>query len=405
MPNLPKIMLALLLLAVLLIQHGEGRANELALEGYVQMDLRVFPGPRSYAGQNKSVLSPSLALAPELIFESSSGDDRFTFKPYLRLDTHDSERTHIDIREAIWLRQGDGWDIQVGLGKVFWGVTESNHLVDIINQTDGVEDIDSEDKLGQPMLNYNVEGDFGALGLFVLPGFRERTFPGSQARLRGGMPFVTGEATYDSSAKELNVDFAVRWSRVYGDVDVGLSHFHGTSREARFYLVNQGGRTILKPHYDLIDQTGLDVQLTSGAWLWKLEAITRSGHGDRFFAGVGGLEYTFYQIAGAADLGLIAEISEDGRDKSRAPVTLNDNDVFLGARLALNDDKDTSALAGIIVDRLTKETLMSFEAERRLTDNWKFEFEARVTTATPPDGATHGIRHDDFFMVRLVRFF
>ena len=397
--------LILLLIAVGFLWPGEGRAGELDLEGSSQIDLRVFPGPRSYAGQEKSRLSPSLVLAPALIYETGSGDDRFTFSPYFRFDADDPERTHWDIREAIWLRQGDGWDLQAGFGKVFWGVTESVHLVDIINQTDGVEDIDGEDKLGQPMVNFNLEGEFGALGLFVLPGFRERTFPGSKARLRGSLPIDTDNPTYDSSAEELHVDFAVRWSGVFGNLDFGISHFRGTSREPRFNRVIDGGRTVVRPHYDLIDQTGLDAQFTIGPWLWKLEAISRSGHGDRFAAGVGGVEYTFFQIAGVADLGLIAEISQDGRDSSGAPATLNDNDVFVGVRLTLNDDRDTTALGGFVVDRLTGETLMSLEAERRLSDNWKFEFEARLTLNSPSNGFTRGIRNDDFSTLRLIRFF
>ena len=40
-----------------------------------------------------------------------------------------------------------------GVRRVFWGVAESNHLVDVINQTDAIENPDQEDKLGQPMLN------------------------------------------------------------------------------------------------------------------------------------------------------------------------------------------------------------------------------------------------------------
>ena len=43
--------------------------------------------------------------------------------------------------------------MRLGLRKVYWGVTESQHLVDVINQTEGVENLDGEDKLGQPMLN------------------------------------------------------------------------------------------------------------------------------------------------------------------------------------------------------------------------------------------------------------
>ena len=97
------------------------------------------------------------------------------------------------------------------------------------------------------------------------------------------------------------MDFAVRSSKVFGDLDIGITHFHGTSREPRFNRVSNGGQTVFRPQYDLIDQTGLDAQLTIGPWLWKLEAMTRSGHGDRFVAGVGGVEYTLFQIVGAAD--------------------------------------------------------------------------------------------------------
>ncbi len=175
---------ALLLFALWFPWPEGSRAGELDLEGSIQIELRVFPGSRSYEGQDRSLLSPSAVLAPELIYETESGVDRFTFSPFYRFDADDPERTHWDIREAIWLRQGDDWDLQAGFGKVFWGVTESVHPVDIINQTDGVEDIDGEDKPGQPMVNYNREGDLGALELFILPGFRERTFPGSKARLR-----------------------------------------------------------------------------------------------------------------------------------------------------------------------------------------------------------------------------
>jgi hypothetical protein len=133
--------------------------------------------------------------------------------------------------------------------------------------------------------------------------------------------------------------------------------------------------------------------------------MTRSGHGDRFVAGVGGVEYTIFQISGAADLGLLAEISQDERDTDRAPRTPSDNDVFAGARLTLNDDKDTSALAGFVVDRLTGETLMSLETERRLSDSLKFELEARLTLITPENGFTQGIRNDDYFTLRLTKFF
>ncbi len=73
---------------------------------------------------------------------------------------------------------------QVGLSKVFWGAAEFVHLADIINQTDGVEGFDGEEKLGQPMLRLSLFLDRGTVNAFILPWFRERTFPGKKDRLR-----------------------------------------------------------------------------------------------------------------------------------------------------------------------------------------------------------------------------
>lgn len=166
-------------------------------------------------------------------------------------------------------------------------MTESRHLVDIVNQTDAVENVDGEDKLGQPMVQFKWHTDYGSLGLFALRGFRERSFADDEARLRGAKPIRGRDATYDSSNEAHHADFAVRWAQTLGDVDLALSHFHGTSREPTLFTATRDGKDVFVPHYDLIDQTGLELQYTTGAWLWKLEAMTRTGHGERFGAGDG----------------------------------------------------------------------------------------------------------------------
>ena len=61
--------------------------------------------------------------------------------------------------------------MRVGVGKVFWGVTESRHLVDVVNQSDFVEDLDGEDKLCQPMLALTLKLVWGTFDLFVLLPF------------------------------------------------------------------------------------------------------------------------------------------------------------------------------------------------------------------------------------------
>jgi hypothetical protein len=395
-----------LLAMAFLLATGAAAAGEWEISSSAAGELRIFPIEPAYPDQDDATFSPSISIEPEIVYEWNDGDDRLTVQPFARFDAYDENRTHFDLREANWLRIGDGWDLVVGIGKVFWGVTESRHLVDIVNQTDLVEDIDGEDKLGQPMISLNLERDWGALGLFVLPGFRERTFPDDEARLRGPLPIDGDNSTYESGAEAGHVDFALRWTHVISDWDIGLSYFRGTSREPLLISgIGAGGRPVLVPHYDQIDQTGLDVQLTTGAWLWKLEAMTRGGHGDRFMAAVGGFEHTFFQIGGGnADLGLLAEYLYDGRDAA-APATSADDDVFLGARLTLNDPQDSMLLAGAVVDRSTRATSLSVEAERRLGDSWKLELEGRLFFGVPPEDVLFGIRDDDHVTLRLTRFF
>ena len=120
----------------------------------------------------------------------------------------------------------------IGASQVFWGVTESRHLVDIVNQLDFVEDIGfDQERLGQPMVNLNLFGDWGELSLFYLPYFRERTFPSNNARLRGPLTIDTGATTFESNLKQWRPDFAAHYSNSWGRTDLGLSFFHGTSRE------------------------------------------------------------------------------------------------------------------------------------------------------------------------------
>ena len=125
--------------------------------------------------------------------------------------------------------------------------------------------------------------------------------------------------SFERDAGRGAVDFAGRYSHYIGNWDFGVSVFHGTSREPRF-AIPQGeigpDDFVIRPVYDRITQGSLDLQYTKDAWLWKAEALVRSGQGDTFFAAVAGFEYTLYQLFGSnSDLGLLAEYQYDGRDE------------------------------------------------------------------------------------------
>ncbi|MDP6018036.1 MAG: hypothetical protein QGI32_18200 [Candidatus Latescibacteria bacterium] len=302
-----------------------------------------------------------------------------------------------------WRRSSDGADLFVGVRKVFWGVTESVHLVDVINQTDLVENADTEDKLGQPMVQLTLLRDWGMVDLYLMTGFRKRTFGGGEGRLRPPLP-VADNARYEADLNRWYPEVAVRWSQILGDFDVGVAHFSGVSREPRLTAEVGTSGPRLVPHYDLLQQTSLDVQLTRGDWLAKLEAVHRDGVDGRSSAAVAGLEYTLFGILSTiADLGVVAEAQFDSREAPFSP--LADNDVALGGRLTLNDVQGTAVLAFTAIDTDNGSRFTSVEADRRLRSSGEIRLEARFFSNVDAEDPLFLLRRDDYLQVEYVHFF
>lgn len=373
-------------------------------------ELRYFPQSGAQ-GQDRTQLS----VAATLEYQRQWRRQSLRFVPFVRLDGQDDERTHADLRELFWSYVADLWELHVGVRRVFWGVTEFAHVVDIINQTDRVENIDEEDKLGQPMIHLSLVRSVGIFDLFVLPGFRERTFPGADGRLRLPLVVDPREARYESGAGRARIDTALRWSHVAGPLEIGVAHFHGTSREPRlFETTRPNGDRVLAPFYDVIDQTSIDVQATLGQWAGKLELYSRWGQGERFTAAAVGFERTFVgAFASRVDLGLVTEYLFDGRGDDA--LTILEHDIALGLRVALNDPGDTSGLFGWIIDPQTGEYLLSLEGSRRLGTRWQGNLEVRVFQGAhstsvlnlgfDPDNKSAFLQPDDYVQLEIVRFF
>lgn len=390
-------------MVVLMVFPMRSAAHEFS--GYVEGEVRFFPESAIHDGQRDQ--AASLAFQPEYYHEFENGSS-FTAVPFFRLDSADKERTHFDIRELTYLMLQDDFELRLGVRKVFWGVTEVLHLVDIINQTDLVENTDGEQKLGQPMVNVSMVRDWGTVDLFLLPYFRERTFPGRKGRLRFGLVVDTDQPQYESAAKEWHTDWAARYNHTLGDWDVGLHYFMGTSRDPAFTLgTDGGGSPVVLPVYQQIQQTGLDVSYVVGNWLWKLEAIYREGQGDRrglgrhdYAAVTGGFEYTLTGIfESQMDLGIVLEyLYDDRRDFALTPF---ENDVAGALRLAVNDAASSAVLVGWVQDVDTDARFLFLEASRRLGGQWTLDLEVRTFMDQPPTAFLFALRDDDLLQLTL----
>lgn len=408
-----------------------------AIEAYAEIEIvaHEFSGrfsvesrwfPETGAHPNQRSHASGFVAEPQLYLEEAEGGS-FTLVPFFRYDSADPRRTHADLREAYLLLFGEignsEWELRLGVDRVFWGVTESQHLVDIINQVDFVEHPNGEVKLGQPMAHVTWSGDWGALELFSLPYHRVRTFPGQSGRLRFSFLVDDEHVQYESGAEEWHPDFAARYSHSVGSLDVGVSVFDGTSREASLICPrcpppDEGSRVtlgvvpLLVQYYPQIRQFGLDAQLTLGSWLFKLEAMHRAGERNliglekEYVASVVGGEYKVSSVFGsAADLDLLGEWNYDERGRQavprRSPLTL-DNDFFFGVRLAFNDVQSTEISAGVLGDASRNTRTLAVEVDRRLSDAWLLHLESSAILSIDKADIQYQGRRDSFIELNLV---
>ena len=377
---------------------------EIEYSGNASLEQRYYLQDALYPQQSRDDLS--FSYTPELYTSFNDGSDSVLFRGFYRLDQRDQERTHGDIRELLWSHVGDDWEVKTGIGKVFWGQAESLHLVDIINQTDAIESIDGEDKLGQPMVAVSLYKEWGNFTVFALPFFRERTFAGIDGRLRGPMPIDTDNPLFESEDDEKNLDWAARWQHTLGDWEVGLSYFEGTSREPDFVpMLNAQNELVIRPYYEQIEQIGLDVLTIVDAWILKLEAIQRQSASQDYWAMVGGFEYTSVGVFGSVyDIGWLVEYQYD--DRQELAKSAAQNDILLGARWALNDIDGTSVLVGVVQDLDYSAVRSGFiEASSRINDHWKWRLDAYLFSSDEPTEPSYTFRRDDYVQFSLEYYF
>ena len=436
--------------ALALLPALPAAADEFTLGAEVMIDTRYFFEPNDFSKPGNDVyFDPSAAIQPTANYVFDSGVDSLRATLFGRFDPTDDGRTHFDVREAFYHHMGDGWDFLIGNNQVFWGVTESRHLVNIINQLDYVEDIDQEDFLGQPMVALSFFGDWGMIDLYAMPYFRERRFYETDARF--GYPIdVSEEDRFESDLEKWHPDFAARYRITLDNWDFGLSHFYGTSRANRFQIelrppfddlpfadeiedqfitvedldaaeefleengidVAEGFEEIndiikLAPYYNIINQTGLEAVGVYDDLILKFEGATITGYqGDRIWAMVGGFEYTFNDVAESGiDVGLLSEYLFDNRDPDDAPFTPYNNDLFIGTRVTFNNVHDTNVLFGAIVDLGGGSTILNLEASHRIQDNMKLSLTGRGFAYTSEGDPIRFFDDNSYVELRLSVFF
>ncbi len=353
----------------------------------------------------------SVFIEPELYYAINDHQE-LKAKLFYRYDANSTSRTHADIRELMFYQYADEWEIHAGIGKVFWGTTESRHLVDVVNQIDMLENLDDEARLGQAMLQGKLIKSWGELDIMLLPGFRPIQFGNQEVRSQFLPPLANQSTRYQSKDKTNTLDFAARWNQSFEYLDLGLSYFSGTQRMPLFQFITEQNQIKLLPVYVQSQQFGLDAQYIVNDLLLKAEVIHRNSHrlnqNNQFTpyqtsALVAGFEYTLVGINDTVyDLGIIGEYLYDEWDN----ITPFQKDWMTGLRWVLNDEQSTEILLGHIIDLDDQSQIWSVEASRRLGDNWKAELTGRwVTNVDDQNYYVKTYQQDDLVNLKVSYYF
>ena len=148
---------------------------------------------------------------------------------------------------------------------------------------------------------------------------------------------------------------------------------------------------------------GLDLQHTGEATIWKLEVAHRRAKAENYTAAVGGFEHSLPAFESGAELGLLGEYHFDTRGEVQTVPF--QNDVFIGARLALNDEASSELLGGVFYDLDNESTSLRLEASRRIGDGLKLNVEAQVFTNVDAADPLNAFAKDDYIQIELQKFF
>ena len=372
-------------------------ALEYKLYGLAQPEFSIFTNGDGKHRQSKN--NYSFFTKGKFVSYLDERDAKITISAIARYDEKDSERRYIDFQKLKYEQYFENYTFKIGNEIIFWGVNESFNIIDIINQSNLAEDMTGTKKLGQPLLSLAYDNNYGTIDLYLMPYFIERKFPSKNGRPRLALEVDQNSITYESSSKEQKLDFALRYSMVYDDYDIGIAHFHGNNRAPQ---LNINPSTLkFNPHYTILSQTSLDIQATKGAWLYKLEALSAKDGNERHLGVAGGFEYTFYGIKDSqSDLGLVIEYSFD--DRNSYPFN---NDSVAALRWTKNDINSTSLLAGMFIDMRGNSNRFIAEYEQRINNNVKLFIDATFNGSIDSQDFTYAFEEDSVFSIKLARYF
>ena len=160
----------------------------------------------------------------------------------------------------------------------------------------------------------------------------------------------------------------------------------------------------LSTFYPKIQQLAVDLQITLGSTLFKLEGLFRESEIEDYGAFGLGFEHTIYGLFNTKkDLGLLIEYHWNQRNEDLD--SQFSNDIFFGTRLISNAEDDGQILFGLLQNLNDGSTTAFMEGSRRLPRNWKVFFEGRLFSLIDNNNSLADLNDDTYLQLAITKFF
>ena len=363
------------------------------IDNQIGFDFREFHKDAAYPNQKNTYSS---FFKSEIYIELSE-QVSFISEPYYRYDHNDKNRSLFDFKENNFIYLENNYEIKFGISEVFWGITESKNLVDIINTID-YTDGDQKAKLGQPMVSYSTFSDkIGLLELYFLPTFKKPSQIGEKGRLRFSKPIERHNVVYEGGAGENVPSWAFKWERSIRNIDLSIQGFRGNSRESSVIPLIENNTLKYFAGYERVTQLGSYLQAISGPFINKIEVIKRNGQKNSDNVRENRLFEKKWDITA------FIEYSND--DRGNDSVDILQNDLFIGTRLMLNDVEGTELTTFSTFDLDGGGNTALVKLGSRLSENMRFTGIYQAYWSTNNKDILYSFRRDNYFGLKAVRYF
>ena len=405
----------------------------MAAKGEIAVEARQFTGSAVPGTEDKG-----LALFGRFEGSYRQSEWEARVRGFGRADYYDPKRNIAAAEEAfVQYRKGD-WRVRLGADIVNWSATEAFHPADTLNARNFDSDIESFEKIGEPMLAVQWTPSEGtALQLFLMPFYLQSAFPSPRSRLNFAAPGVNlqgKEKLFDRNGQftdsRTGAQAALRLMQTIGKAELSLyamQHMDklqpmpaldlATGQPALvFQTTRQAGIT-----YQQAFENGVLAKLET-AYTWFLRpsdpAATAAANQLAFATEpfpnrnhsqiAGGFEYTIEHGWGSSTLILEAE-AISGVDQVYWPtLSFFPRDVLFGYRLAFSTADSRAIRAAYVVNwDQPAQKFFNLAYEQRIGDSYTLRagYRAFAGRDVPQPIGFDALARGDHVFVTLVRHF